>query len=325
MNTTFPEFLQQHIEQHGLSAELGGVVKTIVAACVNIGAQVRLGALAGVLGTAGSGNIQGEEQKKLDVIANNILIDALKANPHVAGLASEEEDSFVACASDGRYLVLFDPLDGSSNIDVNISVGTIFSVLAKPAGALDTASFLQSGSKQLAAGYVLYGPQTQLVVTFGRGVNVFTLNADNQFILTQSNPQVPPQTKEFAINASNRRHWFAPVRQYIDELLAGETGPRGKNYNMRWVASMVAEVHRILMRGGVFIYPQDARDPSKPGKLRLMYEANPMSLIMREAGGAASDTARQILDIEPQGLHQRVAVVLGSCDEVAYVDSLHAR
>ena len=323
MNTTFPDFLSEHFARHGLDAALGGVAETIAAACVRIGAQVRLGALAGVLGEAGSGNIQGEAQKKLDVIANNILIDALRADARVAGLASEEEDSFVACNENGGFLVLFDPLDGSSNIDVNISVGTIFSVLAKPEGALDTSSFLQSGHRQLAAGYVIYGPQTQLVVTFGHGVSVFTLDAQNTFVLTQSNPRVPPHTKEFAINASNRRHWQPAVRKYIDELLEGEDGVRGKNYNMRWVASMVAEIHRILMRGGVFMYPKDSRDPSKPGKLRLMYEANPMSLIMREAGGTASDTERAILDIQPQDLHQRVAVVLGSREEVDYVNELH--
>ena len=323
MNTTFPDFLSEHFARHGLDAAPGGVAETIAAACVRIGAQVRLGALAGVLGEAGSGNIQGEAQKKLDVIANNILIDALRADARVAGLASEEEDSFVACNENGGFLVLFDPLDGSSNIDVNISVGTIFSVLAKPEGALDASSFLQSGHRQLAAGYVIYGPQTQLVITFGHGVSVFTLDAQNMFVLTQSNPQVPPHTKEFAINASNRRHWQPAVRKYIDELLEGEDGVRGKNYNMRWVASMVAEVHRILMRGGVFMYPKDSRDPSKPGKLRLMYEANPMSLIMREAGGTASDTERAILDIEPQDLHQRVAVVLGSREEVDYVNELH--
>ncbi|MGF6147880.1 Fructose-1,6-bisphosphatase class 1 [Kingella potus] len=321
--TTFTDFLSRHLAQHGLPEGLGSVAATLAAACIGIGAQVRLGALAGVLGEAGSGNIQGEEQKKLDVIANNILVEALRADGQVAGLASEEEDSFVACNESGGYLVLFDPLDGSSNIDVNISVGTIFSVLAKPEGALDTDAFLQSGDKQLAAGYVIYGPQTQLVITFGHGVSVFTLNADNVFVLTQSDPKVPPHTKEFAINASNRRHWQPAVRKYIDELLEGEEGVRGKNFNMRWVASMVAEVHRILMRGGVFMYPKDSRDPSKPGKLRLMYEANPMSLIMREAGGTASDTERAILSIRPQSLHQRVSVVLGSSEEVAYVDTLH--
>lgn len=320
---TLAQFLPQHLQQNNIPAELGSVLESIVAACSDISGKVRLGALAGVLGMAGTGNIQGEDQKKLDVIANDILIDVLKKNAHVAGLASEEEDTFVAANENGGYLVLFDPLDGSSNIDVNISVGTIFSVLTKPEGRLNTESFLQKGRDQVAAGYVLYGPQTQLVFTLKHGVFVFTLNENNDFVLTKENPEVPASTKEFAINMSNSRHWQAPMKQYIDELLAGDTGVRGKNYNMRWVASMVAEIHRILMRGGVFMYPQDKRDPSKPGKLRLMYEANPMSLILEQAGAAASNALENMLDIVPTGLHQRVAVVMGSREEVEYVGKLH--
>lgn len=316
-------FLQQHLAEHRLPESLGSVVATLAEACRSISGQVRLGALAGVLGEAGSGNIQGEAQKKLDIIANDMLIQALRANPAVAGLASEEEDDFVPADENGRYLVLFDPLDGSSNIDVNISVGTIFSVLEKPAGPLSTQSFLQSGRFQVASGYALYGPQTLLVLCLKHGVFVFTLNAEGEFIATQSLPQVPAQTKEFAINMSNQRHWQPPVQQYIAELLAGDTGVRGKNYNMRWVASMVAEVHRILMRGGLFTYPQDARDPAKPGKLRLMYEANPLSLIIEQAGGAATDARQPMLDIQPDSLHQRVAVVLGSREEVDYLTRLH--
>lgn len=322
---TLAQFLPQHLQQNNIPAELGSVLESIVAACSDISGKVRLGALAGVLGMAGTGNIQGEDQKKLDVIANDILIDVLKNNAHVAGLASEEEDTFVAANENGGYLVLFDPLDGSSNIDVNISVGTIFSVLAKSEGRLNTESFLQKGRDQVAAGYVLYGPQTQLVFTLKHGVFVFTLNENNEFVLTKENPQVPASTKEFAINMSNARHWQAPMQQYINELLAGDTGVRGKNYNMRWVASMVAEIHRILMRGGVFMYPQDKRDPSKPGKLRLMYEANPMSLILEQAGAAASNALENMLDIIPTGLHQRVAVVMGSREEVEYVGKLHQK
>ena len=321
--TTLAQFLPQHLQQNDVPAELGSVLQSVVSACEEISDKVRLGALAGVLGMAGTGNVQGEDQKKLDVIANDILIDVLKSNPNVAGLASEEEDTFVACNDNGGYLVLFDPLDGSSNIDVNISVGTIFSILAKPEGALDTESFLQKGQDQVGSGYVLYGPQTQLVFTLKHGVFVFTLNEQNEFVLTQENPQIPAATKEFAINMSNRRHWFAPMQQYIDELLAGETGARGKNYNMRWVASMVAEIHRILMRGGVFMYPQDKRDPSKPGKLRLMYEANPLSLIFAQSGGAASNALEDILSIRPTGLHQRVSVIMGSREEVEHVNELH--
>lgn len=322
---TLAQFLPQHLQQNNIPAELGSVLESIVAACSDISGKVRLGALAGVLGMAGTGNVQGEDQKKLDVIANDILIDVLKNNAHVAGLASEEEDTFVAANENGGYLVLFDPLDGSSNIDVNISVGTIFSVLTKPEGRLNTESFLQKGRDQVAAGYVLYGPQTQLVFTLKHGVFVFTLNENNEFVLTKENPEVPASTKEFAINMSNSRHWQAPMQQYINELLAGDTGVRGKNYNMRWVASMVAEIHRILMRGGVFMYPQDKRDPSKPGKLRLMYEANPMSLLMEQAGGASNNAIEAMLDIQPTGLHQRVAVFMGSREEVEYVYNLHQK
>lgn len=321
--TTLAQFLPQHLQSHALPVELGKVLEAVVAACADINGKVRLGALSGVLGAAGTGNVQGEDQKKLDVIANDILIAALRACSEVAGLASEEEDTFVACHENGRYLVLFDPLDGSSNIDVNISVGTIFSILEKPAGALNTESFLQPGNAQAGSGYVLYGPQTQLVFTLKHGVFVFTLDENNTFVLTQSEPKVPESTKEFAINMSNQRHWLAPVQHYVAELLAGETGARGKNYNMRWVASMVAEIHRILMRGGVFLYPQDTRDLSKPGKLRLMYEANPMSLIIEQAGGGANNALERMLDIQPTGLHQRVAVVMGSKEETDYVQKLH--
>lgn len=321
--TTLSQFLPQHLNHHHIPNALGSVFESVVAACAQINGKVRQGALAGVLGEAGTGNVQGEDQKKLDVIANDILIHVLQANPNVAGLASEEEDEFVACNENGAYLVLFDPLDGSSNIDVNISVGTIFSILAKPEGALTTESFLQKGREQVGSGYVLYGPQTQLVFTLKHGVFVFTLDSDGQFVQTQAEPKVPEQTKEFAINMSNQRHWFPPMQQYIAELLAGDTGVRGKNYNMRWVASMVAEIHRILMRGGVFMYPQDARDPGKPGKLRLMYEANPLSLVLEQAGGASSNAVQNMLDIQPEGLHQRVSVVMGSREEVEYVNKLH--
>ena len=320
---TFSAFLKAHLAAHQLPEDLGSVVTTTVEACKNISNQVRQGALAGILGEAGTGNVQGEDQKKLDVIANNLLIEKLKTNLAVAGIASEEEETFVACHENGGYLVLFDPLDGSSNIDVNISVGTIFSILAKPQGPLTTESFLQKGNDQVASGYVLYGPQTQLVLTLKHGVFAFTLDHYNESILTRENPQVPEQTKEFAINASNQRHWYEPVQQYISDLLAGEHGTRGKNYNMRWVASMVAEVNRILMRGGVFLYPADQRDPAKPGKLRLMYEANPLVLILQQAGGIGSNTQQNILDIQPEGLHQRVSVVLGSKEEVEKVNQLH--
>lgn len=320
---TFQQYLQS---QNQIAPELRDTVRSVVSACLNISANVRLGALAGVLGEAGTGNVQGEAQKKLDVIANQILIDELKQNPNVAGLASEEEDDFVACHEQGEYLVLFDPLDGSSNIDVNISIGTIFSVLKRDktvSGSLKVEDFLQKGAQQVAAGYVLYGVQTVLVLTFKNGVNVFTLNEQGEWLQTHENPQIPEQTAEFAINMSNQRHWETPVQQYIGELLAGKDGARGKNYNMRWVASMVAEVHRILMRGGVFLYPKDNRDPSKAGKLRLMYEANPLGLIVAQSGGKITNARENMLEIQPTGLHQRVAVVLGSAEEVEKVRELH--
>lgn len=317
------DYLQQQQQNHNLPPELTDIINTISEACIHINQTVRLGALSNILGSAHTGNIQGEEQKKLDVLANKIIIDRLLTHRAIAGLASEEEDSFISANDNGQYLVLFDPLDGSSNIDVNISIGTIFSLLSKPTGSLTTASFLQSGRQQLASGYVLYGPQTILVITLKHGLAMFTLNEQNQFQLTQLNPQIPSQTTEFAINMSNQRHWFPPMQEYIIELLAGKTGRRGKDYNMRWVASMVAEVHRILIRGGIFTYPQDQRDLSKPGKLRLMYEANPMSLIIEQANGKATNTQQNILDIQPQGLHQRVAVVLGSQEEVDYLTAKH--
>lgn len=323
MSVLLSDYLQQQQQKYAVTPHLSDVITSISQACLHINREIRLGALDNILGSAHTGNIQGEEQKKLDVLSNQIMIDTLSANPAIAGLASEEEDSFVTASQNGQFLVLFDPLDGSSNIDVNISIGTIFSVLAKPDGALTTESFLQSGRQQLASGYVLYGPQTILVLTLKHGIAMFTLNEHNQFQLTQENPQIPVSTAEFAINMSNQRHWQPAMQNYIAQLLAGKSGCRGKNYNMRWVASMVAEVHRILIRGGIFTYPQDNRNPDKPGKLRLMYEANPMSLLVEQAQGAATNTRQNILDIQPEGLHQRVAVVLGSKEEVDYVTAMH--
>ncbi|MBI0068550.1 MULTISPECIES: class 1 fructose-bisphosphatase [unclassified Snodgrassella] len=323
MSVLLSDYLQRQQQKYAVTPHLPDVITSISQACLHINREIRLGALDNILGSAHTGNIQGEEQKKLDVLSNQIMIDTLSANPAIAGLASEEEDSFVTASQNGQFLVLFDPLDGSSNIDVNISIGTIFSVLAKPDGALTIESFLQSGRQQLASGYVLYGPQTILVLTLKHGIAMFTLNEHNQFLLTQENPQIPVSTAEFAINMSNQRHWQPAMQNYIAQLLAGKSGCRGKDYNMRWVASMVAEVHRILIRGGIFTYPQDNRNPDKPGKLRLMYEANPMSLLIEQAQGTATNTRQNILDIQPEGLHQRVAVVLGSKEEVDYVTAMH--
>jgi fructose-1,6-bisphosphatase I len=226
----------------------------------------------------------------------------------------------------GEYLLLFDPLDGSSNIDVNVSIGTIFSVLKKHNGhdGVGEADFLQSGSAQVAAGYCVYGPQTTLVLTVGAGVVMFTLDRElGGWFLIEENVQIPADTKEFAINMSNMRHWAPPVTRYIDECLAGTTGPRGKDFNMRWIASMVADVHRILCRGGIFMYPWDARDPNKPGKLRLMYEANPMAFLVEQAGGAATNGLQRIMEVQPSKLHERVSVILGSKNEVERVTAYH--
>jgi fructose-1,6-bisphosphatase I len=312
-----------------IPAQLRLLLEVVARACKGISQAVNKGALGGVLGTAGSENVQGEVQKKLDIIANEVLIEANEWGGHLAAMASEEMDSIYLVPNrypQGEYLLLFDPLDGSSNIDVNVSIGTIFSVLKKPTehAGVTESDFLQAGAKQVAAGYCVYGPQTTLVLTTGNGVAMFTLDREQgSFVLTQENLRIPADTKEFAINMSNMRHWDAPVKRYIDECLEGVDGPRGKNFNMRWVASMVADVHRILTRGGVFLYPWDQREPNKPGKLRLMYEANPMSWLVEQAGGAATNGRERILDIQPQALHERVSVVLGSKNEVERVTAYH--
>ncbi len=313
-------------QKNGLDNSLTELILALSQTCKAISAKVARGAMAGVLGAAGTENVQGEDQKKLDVITNDMLLEDLAKTGVVAAMASEELDEIspVPGAAHAPYLVLFDPLDGSSNIDVNVSIGTIFSVLRRPEGALCEASFLQAGTSQVAAGYVVYGPQTQLVMTTGNGVHGFTLDPDTgAFVLTNPNMKISSHTKEFAINMSNRRHWFSPVQRYIEELLEGKTGKRGKDFNMRWIASMVADVHRILNRGGIFMYPADARDPDKPGKLRLMYEANPMSFLVEQAGGASSNGRMRIMEITPEKLHQRCAVVLGSEEEVTLVTSYH--
>ena len=315
-------------EQGHIDAQLRFLIEVVARACKRISIAVGRGALGDVLGTAGTENVQGETQKKLDVISNEILLEANEWGGHLAGLASEEMDHPHPIPNRyprGEYLLVFDPLDGSSNIDVNISVGTIFSVLRCPPGASpDEADFLQPGTQQVAAGYALYGPSTMLVLTLGQGVYQFTLDREQgSFVLTGSRLTIPEDTGEFAINMSNLRHWEAPMRRYIEELLAGKTGPRGRDFNMRWVASMVADVHRILTRGGIFIYPRDLKDPSKPGKLRLMYEANPMAFIVEQAGGAATTGRQRILEVQPEKLHQRVPVFLGSKNEVERATACH--
>jgi len=327
---TLSRFLIEQQRDHGrINGDLRLLIEVVARACKRISIAVGKGALGGVLGSAGTENVQGETQKKLDVVSNEILLEANEWGGHLAALASEEMEDphpIPHRYPKGEYLLVFDPLDGSSNIDVNISVGTIFSVLRCPEGVQnpDEAAFLQPGTKQVAAGYAVYGSSTVLVLTLGDGVYQFTLDREQgDFPLTQSNLRIPEETNEFAINMSNLRHWEAPMRRYIDELIAGKTGPRGRDFNMRWVASMVGDVHRILTRGGIFIYPRDLKDPSVPGKLRLMYEANPMAFIVEQAGGAATDGRQRILDVVPHKLHQRVPVFLGSKNEVDLVTRYH--
>lgn len=314
---------------NSIPASLRLLIEVVARACKTISHAVGKGALGEVLGSAHSENVQGEMQKKLDIISNEILLEANEWGGHLAAMASEEMETIHLIPNrypKGEYMLLFDPLDGSSNIDVNVSIGTIFSVLKAPDGmdAPTEQDFMQPGSKQVAAGYAVYGPQTVLVLTTGDGVNCFTLDREmGSWVLTQRDIAIPVETKEFAVNASNARYWHPPVKRYIDEMLAGSTGPRRADFNMRWIASMVADVHRILTRGGIFLYPADDRDLSRPGKLRLMYEANPMAFIVEQAGGAATDGQQRIMDIQPTTLHQRVPVFLGSKNEVALVTSYH--
>ncbi len=321
--------VEQQRDKGHIPADLRLLLEVVARACKSISHAVNKGALGGVLGSADSENVQGEVQKKLDIIANEVLLEANEWGGHLAAMASEEMDSIYLVPNrypQGEYLLLFDPLDGSSNIDVNVSIGTIFSVLKKTEGGqgVTEQDFLQPGKQQVAAGYCVYGPQTTLVLTVGDGVAMFTLDREQgSFVLTQENVQVPADTKEFAINMSNMRHWDEPVRRYIDECLQGKEGPRGKDFNMRWIASMVADVHRILTRGGVFMYPWDKREPHKAGKLRLMYEANPMSWLIEQAGGASTNGKQRILDLQPSQLHERVSVVLGSKNEVERVTQYH--
>lgn len=324
------QFIMEEQRQHPhAQGDFTALLNDVATACKTISSYVRKGALVGVLGTAGTDNVQGEVQKKLDVISNDVVIRSNEWTGRLAAMASEEMDDIYPIPERyprGKYLMLFDPLDGSSNIDVNISVGTIFSILMAPNGTAKPVmkDFLQPGTKQVCAGYALYGPATMLVLTTGNGVNGFTLDNDvGEFILTHPKMMVPVDTKEFAVNSSNSRFWEKPIRRYIDECLAGKTGPRAKDFNMRWVASMVAEVHRILTRGGVFMYPRDTKDPSKAGRLRLMYEANPMSFIVEQAGGVSTTGRQRIMEVQPEDIHQRIAVILGSKNEVDVITRYH--
>ncbi len=330
---TITEFLieeQRRIKK--ASGDFTGLINDVVIACKAIASAVRYGSLVGVLGTADTENIQGETQKKLDVISNNLFIRRNEWGGHVAALASEEMNDVYHLPVQyprGKYLLIFDPLDGSSNTDVNGAVGTIFSVLRRPDGATGEATeddFLQPGTRQVCAGYALYGPSTMMVLTTGHGTNGFTLDQRiGEFILTHPNMQIPEDTQEFSVNASYMRFWDPPVRRYIDECLEGKEGPRRKDFNMRWAGAMIADVHRVLCRGGVFLYPIDRklRTKNQEGKLRLMYEANPMSFIVEQAGGLSSTGTERIMELQPTGLHQRCPVIMGSKNEVERVLSYH--
>lgn len=321
------------------SGDFNALILDVALACKAIARAVAFGELGGVMGNhaaeaGGSVNVQGETQKKLDVLSNDVFIRRTEWAGNLAGMASEEMDLPYQIPGQyprGKYLIVFDPLDGSSNIDVNVSVGSIFSILRAPQEVIDSgrdvadADFFQTGAQQVAAGYALYGPTTMLVLTVGDGVNGFTLDPTlGEFMLTHPKLQIPEDTHEFAINASNSRFWEAPVKRYVDECLAGNTGPRDKDFNMRWIASMVAEAHRILMRGGVFLYPRDSKDPAKPGRLRLLYEANPIGMIMEQAGGRASTGETPMLGVQPSSLHQRIGLVFGSKNEVERIERYHA-
>ncbi len=337
-STTLTQFLiEQRRRYPDASGNFNALILDVALACKAIAKSVAYGALADLLGNhpadgGASLNVQGETQKKLDVLSNELFIRMTEWGGHLAGMASEEMESPYPIPPHlrrGKYLLVFDPLDGSSNIDVNVSVGSIFSVLRAPTHVhegteLTEADFLQLGSQQVAAGYALYGPTTMLVLTVGTGVNGFTLDpVMGEFMLTHPDMKVPEDTQEFAINASNARFWEPPVKRYVDECLAGRTGPRGKDFNMRWIASMVAEAHRILMRGGVFMYPRDTKDPGKAGRLRLLYEANPVGFIMEQAGGRASTGREPMLQVKPSQLHQRIGLVFGSKNEVERIERYH--
>lgn len=321
--------IEEQRSRRQITPDLRLLIEVVARACKHISLAINKGELGGVLGNAGAINVQGEAQKKLDVLSNDILLEANEWGGHLAALASEEMEAphlIPHRFPKGNYLLVFDPLDGSSNIDVNVSVGTIFSVLRCPEGVSEPQAehFLQPGVEQVAAGYTVYGPSTLLVLTTGAGVHQFTLDREiGSFVLTQRNLRIPEDTSEFAINMSNQRHWEVPMQQYVQELLAGKTGPRGRDFNMRWVASMVADVHRIMTRGGVFYYPLDAKTLEQGGKLRLLYEANPMAFLVEQAGGAASDGRQRMLERQPLALHQRVPVFLGSKNEIERVTALH--
>jgi len=323
--TTISKFAIEQIPPGPLARDLAALLVDVAAVTKAISAAVGKGPLAGISKLAGSENTQGEVQKNLDLLSDELFIRGTEWSGLVGALASEEMDEVKMIPGRGRLALVFDPLDGSSNLDVNVAVGSIFSVLELPEGGDGTADVLQPGNRQVAAGYAIYGPSTELVLTVGNGTHGFTLDREiGNYVLTRRNLRVPDSTSEYAINAANRRFWEPPVTRYIDECKAGRDGPRGRDFNTRWVASMVADVHRILVRGGVYMYPRDQKQAHREGRLRLMYEANPMSFLIEQAGGAASTGRARIMDVQPTALHQRIPVIIGSREEVGRIDRYHA-
>jgi fructose-1,6-bisphosphatase I/sedoheptulose-1,7-bisphosphatase len=327
---TLTRFLiEEQRRYNDATGNVTALLNDIRLACKRIGNLIGKGRLAGALGSAGSMNVQGETQMQLDVMANDVFTRTTEWGGQLAGMLSEEMEKPYPIPAEyprGRYLLLFDPLDGSSNIDVNVAVGSIFSVLRCPEGVTDPSEsdFLQPGTAQVCAGYAIYGPSTMLVLTTGRGVNGFTLDREiGEFMLTHPDMRIPEDAAEFAINASNSRYWEPAVKRYVNECIAGKSGPRGRDFNMRWIASLVAEAHRILMRGGVFMYPRDRKDLEKPGRLRLLYEANPIGFLIEQAGGRASTGYQPILSVTPESLHQRIGFVFGARDEVERIERYH--
>lgn len=309
------------------SGEFSGLLNAVATAVKIIANQVNKGALVGALGGAGAQGARGDVQNRLDVISNEVMVAQTEWGGYLTAMASEETRDVYRIPAHyrkGHYLLVFDPLDGSGNFDVNSSVGTIFSILRSPSDDPGERDFLQPGTEQVCAGFALYGPATMLILTLGDGVDGFTLDRDvGAFMLTHPKMQIPSDTSEFAINASNERFWEPPVRRYVQECLAGRSGPREKDFTMRWVASLVAETFRILVRGGVFLYPSDSRGPDQEGRLRLLYEANPVAFIVEQAGGMASTGRERTMRLQPSGLHERVPLVFGSRDEVERIERYH--
>jgi fructose-1,6-bisphosphatase I len=302
------------LKQDGVDTDLIMLIRTILAASKEIAFRVSQGALAGVLGSTLDENIQGEVQKKLDVLSNQLLKDMLLDDDSVRAIASEEEDHVVGAHQDGKFIVAFDPLDGSSNIDINGQIGTIFTIYnARNDVPFDSSEqFAQKGSEQVCAGYVLYGASTLLVMTTGGPTRCYTLDLTHGgYLLTEDEMSVPKDSVEFAVNMANYRFWDNTIQKYFDDVLYAS-----EDYNkasMRWNAAMVGDVHRVISRGGAFIYPGDNRAGIENGKIRLLYEANPLAMLMENAGGkAVTNQGKRILDIKPESLHQRVPVFMGS-------------